>query len=81
MKNNSISFLILFIFISLISCSRDKGKLFTSLSNKRTGIEFKNLITDSESFNVLDYGYLYNGGGVAVGASCILIKVISGLKI
>jgi len=67
MKNNSISFIILLIFISLISCNGDKDKLFTSLSHKRTGIDFINFIKDSETFNVLDYGYFYNGGGVAVG--------------
>jgi hypothetical protein len=67
MKSNSISFFILLILISLISCNRDKDKLFTSLSHKRTGIDFKNLIKESETFNVLDYGYMYNGAGVAVG--------------
>ena len=67
MNSNYLRFIILLIFISLISCSREKEKLFTSLSHKRTGIEFKNVIQDSETFNVLDYGYLYNGGGVSVG--------------
>ncbi len=51
----------------LFSCNEDKNKLFTSLSYKKTGIEFKNWITESETFNVLEYGYLYNGAGVAVG--------------
>ncbi|MBK8881555.1 MAG: VCBS repeat-containing protein [Bacteroidales bacterium] len=41
--------------------------MFTSLSHTRTGIDFKNWVKESESFNVLDYGYLYNGAGVAVG--------------
>lgn len=67
MKSNYLKFIILLIFISLMSCSRKKEKLFTSLSHKRTGIEFKNVIQDSETFNVLDYGYLYNGGGVSLG--------------
>jgi len=49
------------------SCKTEKGRLFTSLSHRRTGIDFKNLVKDSEEFNVLDYAYFYNGGGVAVG--------------
>ena len=67
MKLTLLYFIILLILSSSVSCKRNKVKLFTSLSHKRTGIELKNLIKDSETFNVLDYGYLYNGGGVAVG--------------
>jgi hypothetical protein len=50
-----------------MSCNRDKGKLFTSLSHKRTGIDFRNWIKETETFNVIDYIYLYEGAGVAVG--------------
>ena len=32
-----------------------------------TGINFKNPLKETEQFNVLNYGYLYNGGGVAIG--------------
>ncbi len=59
-----IEILVVFCFIL---CSCNKEKLFTSLSHRRTGIDFKNIIEDSEQFNVLDYPYFYNGGGVAVG--------------
>ena len=59
-------FIILILFGS-VSCNDKKGKLFTSLSHKRTGIDFRNWVKESESFNVLDYGYLYNGAGVAIG--------------
>ena len=55
------------MLIFFISCNQDKGKLFTSLSHKRTGIEFNNWIKESESFNVVDYIYMYEGAGVAVG--------------
>ncbi|MBI5011036.1 MAG: VCBS repeat-containing protein, partial [Bacteroidia bacterium] len=64
LRNSSL--LLLAVLINL-SCSGDKKKLFTSLSNKRTGIEFKNIIQETEEFNILDYGYLYNGGGVGIG--------------
>ncbi len=61
------SFLILLSLLTNISCSGDKEKLFTSLSNKRTGINFNNRIQETEEFNILDYGYLFNGGGVGTG--------------
>ena len=55
----------LFIFSS---CNKtDTSKMFSLLSSKRTGIEFKNPIKETENFNVLEYGYLYNGGGVSIG--------------
>ena len=30
-------------------------------------MNFKNTLGESEAFNVLNYGYFYNGGGVAIG--------------
>src|ERR1700760_1723566 len=41
--------------------------LFKLLPSKQTGIHFSNDIKESEQLNVLNYEYLYNGGGVAVG--------------
>lgn len=49
------------------SCSNKKEELFTLLSNKRTGIKFRNTIKETEKFNHLEYSYLYNGAGVAIG--------------
>ena len=31
-----------------------------------TGIAFENKITDTDTLNILDYLYYYNGGGVAI---------------
>jgi hypothetical protein len=45
----------------------EDDSLFTLLPKGSTGIEFKNLVQETEEFNVLTYGYLYNGGGVAIG--------------
>ncbi|SDE73612.1 Repeat domain-containing protein [Pricia antarctica] len=57
------------LLITLIySCQQeDDNKQFTLLSPKTTGINFKNLVQETEEFNVLTYGYLYNGGGVSIG--------------
>ncbi|QNF31460.1 VCBS repeat-containing protein [Adhaeribacter swui] len=41
--------------------------LFTLLDSQDTGITFNNSITETDSLNILTYGYMYNGGGVAVG--------------
>ncbi|MDZ7896503.1 MAG: VCBS repeat-containing protein, partial [Arcicella sp.] len=55
----------LIIFITT-ACQSD-DKLFTSLSKSSTGIDFRNILQESEELNVLNYTYFYNGGGVAVG--------------
>ena len=67
MKRTFFYPIIILILFGSVSCQSNKDKLFTSLSYKRTGIDFKNLIRDSEGFSILDYGYLYNGGGVSIG--------------
>jgi len=59
------SFLIILMLV--ISCSTREEKLFTKLGANETGIKFKNILKETEAFNVLEYGYLYNGGGVSVG--------------
>lgn len=58
----------LFLVLILIShAAYSQNKLFETLSPKKTGITFKNTLTESPSANVLTYEYFYNGGGVAVG--------------
>lgn len=64
---------IIFFYITcsmfmVTSCNKQGDlKLFTELSSGDTGIKFKNLVRESEEFNVLTYGYYYQGGGVAIG--------------
>lgn len=56
------------ILIVLSGCSRDgKKKLFQLLPASHTGITFNNELTESDSFNVLTFEYIYNGAGVGVG--------------
>ena len=60
--------LLLLISCTLWSCDRSaEPGMFTSLGSTRTGVNFKNTLRETEAFNVLNYGYFYNGGGVAVG--------------
>lgn len=48
------------------SCTQPPA-VFELLPAERTGITFSNAITTTETFNALDFEYIYNGGGVAAG--------------
>lgn len=57
----------LFLILCLFSCTEKSDQLFTAMSARKTGVDFKNTVRESPEFNVLNYGYFYNGGGVAIG--------------
>jgi hypothetical protein len=60
--------LVLFVFLCLIllnSCTKTKDR-FRLLSSDDSGIDFNNAISESDTFNILTYEYIYNGGGVAI---------------
>ncbi len=42
-------------------------QVFSRLTTESTGITFENRIVEHEGFNVLEYEYFFNGGGVAIG--------------
>lgn len=63
-------FLLLISFIvPLSSCmkEKDENSLFTLVGSEVTGVDFSNTIYESDTFNIMTFGYIYNGGGVAVG--------------
>lgn len=62
-----LSFLIITACLLLGACRRQPLTLFTSLNKDQTGIDFRNLLEESDDMNVLNYSYFYNGGGVAIG--------------
>ncbi len=62
----STGILLLFTFI-LFSCKKQGTKLFESLDESSTGINFQNTFFDDGPLNVANYIYFYNGGGVAIG--------------
>lgn len=66
MKKN-ITLLILSCFLVITACKNKENTLFVSLGADQTGISFVNTITETESLNIMQYEYLYNGGGVGVG--------------
>ncbi|MGD1894549.1 MAG: VCBS repeat-containing protein [Cyclobacteriaceae bacterium] len=53
--------------MAITSCNRGKPPLFQRIPSEKTGINFSNNIIENDSLNVIDYAYLYNGGGVGVG--------------
>jgi len=57
-------YLLLLCAVLFLSCS--KSTKFQLLSSKQTGIDFRNTITETDSFNVMKYEYIYNGAGVGI---------------
>ncbi|MEQ6122943.1 VCBS repeat-containing protein [Pseudotenacibaculum sp. MALMAid0570] len=63
------------IFIGMfLSCKSDETiqskkpvQLFSSIQSSYSNIHFKNEVKEDLYFNFLNYPYIYNGGGVAVG--------------
>jgi len=53
--------------ILLTNCQSRQSAVFQLLPPEQTGIHFANTIVENDSLNVIDYAYLYNGGGVGVG--------------
>src|SRR2546428_11903568 len=60
--------LLLAAAVALAGCHRPKEpRLFELLSPESTGVTFVNRLPEDTAFNILNYLYYYDGGGVAVG--------------
>ncbi|WP_420384793.1 VCBS repeat-containing protein [Roseivirga sp.] len=55
------------ILISSCSEEKDQPALFRRVPIEESGIDFTNTLTESPDFNIIEYLYFYNGGGVAAG--------------
>src|SRR5580765_1661932 len=61
-------FLFVGIFLSLFSCSRQNDeKKFRIVPSLESGVTFRNDVHPTVDFNIFNYMYFYNGGGVAAG--------------
>ncbi len=49
------------------SDSTDASMYFEVVPSETSGITFKNALTETDTFNYLNFEYMYNGAGVAVG--------------
>ncbi|HTE30652.1 MAG TPA: VCBS repeat-containing protein, partial [Chryseolinea sp.] len=63
---NTIAFALV---ISFASCREDKkvNARFIAMPPSHTGVNFVNTLSNTDDFNIIEYLYFYNGGGVAVG--------------
>ena len=69
-----ITFISLVFLLIFHSCSKKKEEIikenisvFNKIDADITGIDFANILTESDSLNYFTYSYLYMGGGIAVG--------------
>ncbi|MEA1786217.1 VCBS repeat-containing protein [Arenibacter sp. GZD96] len=62
----SIAFIVVLV---LAGCAKQEPKspVFAKISSATSGLDFSNTITETDVLNILDYEYLYNGGGVGIG--------------
>lgn len=58
---------LLAFFLTACNHNPSSNKRFQSLHSSHTNITFQNTIIESEDFNILNFHYIYNGGGVGVG--------------
>lgn len=64
--NRSVLVFTLLSLLTLLLSSCDKP-LFTQITADESGITFSNRITEDDTMNILDFEYIYNGGGSAIG--------------
>lgn len=58
---------VIFFCASCNSSEKNTPALFEVLDQSRTGLNFVNKLNPTDEFNVLNYMYFYNGGGVGAG--------------
>jgi hypothetical protein len=61
-----IKYIKILLVISLAFSCKQKT-MFSLIPSSESGIHFNNTIRDDSSLNILNYEYLYNGGGVGIG--------------
>jgi hypothetical protein len=60
-------FQLIFLATILFTCKPDFDPLYKAVNSTETGIHFSNTLSYGDSLSVIDFEYMYNGGGVAVG--------------
>ena len=65
MSKNTLPLFALVLFLA-VGCHTQPAR-FELLPSGTTGITFNNLLTESDTLNILSFEYMYNGGGVGVG--------------
>src|SRR5678815_2691514 len=55
------------LVVVLISCGKSEEKKFRIVPSAESGVTYRNTLKETVDFNIFNYMYFYNGGGVAVG--------------
>ena len=50
-----------------VKTTTSDGPKFDRIKSSTSGVTFNNLISEDYNYNIFNYEYLYNGGGVAIG--------------
>lgn len=58
---------LLLLVLSLDACQFGEKPVFSLVNSSKSQLNFANTITETDSFNVLNFEYIYNGGGVGIG--------------
>jgi hypothetical protein len=58
---------LIFSLLLLNGCGNREQQLFQKLDSVKSGIAFENKLSPTDDFNIIDYLYFYNGGGIAIG--------------
>lgn len=64
---NKVRLAVIVVMIGCMAGCNPKDALFQKLDVEKSGIVFENKLSPTDDFNILDYLYFYNGGGVAIG--------------
>src|SRR5882757_9867340 len=62
-----LSLYLFFFLVTVTGCRDFSQTMFTLVPPGISNVNFVNVIHETDSFNVLKFEYMYNGGGVAVG--------------
>ncbi|MEO1049021.1 MAG: VCBS repeat-containing protein [Bacteroidota bacterium] len=58
---------VLLLAVGACNSTNNEGELFTLMESSATNINFTNQLSESPYFNIIEYIYYNNGGGVATG--------------
>ena len=64
---NLLKYIFIILIFSYGCSSQHVEKKFEVVSSKHSGITFSNSIEATDTFNVIDFYYIYNGGGLGIG--------------
>lgn len=59
--------MLLVIPVVILSCCKKEAKVFRLVPSGKSGIMFRNTLHEGVDFNIFNYMYFYNGGGVSAG--------------